>query len=450
MFRLAAGLGGLGAGSALSAAIAACGPFVAGGGQGKSAGAATCRSRLEFLSPFASATVQYQGFSHVATAFAQQRAACAVEIVPVTGGANAVAEKLATTLAGGSPPALTVLPPSNVTTWSARGLIVAVDDLFKRDRLSSADFPGPLWKQMNYGSKVWFMPLFVNPDFVLHWNKAHFRAAGLNPERGPETIAELERLIQVLTRREGDELVQVGMHTWDLYGHANTIQTWGYAFGGAFHDAQKDEMTFTHPRILRATEWYTGWAHRLGVDRANRLRRAATVPAGVHFFGSGRFSIHVLAPPGLRGVQQHEPTMEIGAGLMPAEAPGRPGAVALGGQNIGAVPGPTREEAWDFMKYIGASEEGTAIIARQTGIPGWLKSPGLAELSKDPLQKAYVDGVRRAQHVQLGFLAPVAINYAPLQEVIDGKRGVRDALETINQQTNQAIKELKEQLSRRS
>jgi hypothetical protein len=98
------------------------------------------------------------------------------------------------------------------------------------------------------------------------------------------------------------------------------------------------------------------------------------------------------------------------------------------------------------MKFIGASEEGTSIIARQTGIPGWLRSPGLAELAKDPLQKAYVDGVRRAQYVQLGFFAPVAINYQPLQEVIDGKRGVRDALETINRQANQAIKELKAQL----
>lgn len=426
--------------------LAACGALGAPAGRSGAASAAACRSRLEFFTPFAAGTVPYQGFQQVADAFARGRPGCAVEQVPVAGDADAVAEKLATTLAGGAPPALTVLPPANVTTWSAKGLIAPVDDLFKRDRLNSADFPAPLWKQMSYQGKVWFMPLFVNPDFVLHWNKQHFQEAGLDAEKRPETIAELDSMIQLLTREQAGELMQVGMQTWDLFGHANTIQTWGYAFGGSFYDEAKDELTFTHPRVQRGTEWYTGWAHRLGVERVMRLRQAAALPGGVHFFASNRFSIHVLTPPGLRAVQQYDPAIQIGAGPIPAEAPGKPGAVALGGHNVGAVPGPKREEAWDFMKFIGASGEGTSIIARQAGIPGWLRSPGLVELAKDPLQKAYVDGVRRAQYVQLGFFAPVAINYQPLQEVIDGKRGVRDALETINRQANQAIKELRAQL----
>ena len=58
--------------------------------------------------------------------------------------------------------------------------------------------------------------------------------------------------------------------------------------------------------------------------------------------------------------------------------------------------------AWQLVKYLGADDVETATVARTMVVPGWLKSPGLAELSKDPLQKAYVDGLRRAR-VDLPF-----------------------------------------------
>jgi multiple sugar transport system substrate-binding protein len=431
-----------GAGGGLLAACAAGGD-APGGAQ-----SATCRSRLEFYTPFAATTVQYQGFQDVIAAFGRQRSGCTVEQVPLTGGAGGVTEKLTAALAAGTPPSLVVLGgPGNVATWSARGLIAPVDDLFKRDRLNSADFPVPLWKPMNHQGKVWFLPLFANADFVLHWNKQHFREVGLNPDKGSETVADLDTTIQRLIREQGGELTQIGMQPWDIYGLGNTLQAWGYAFGGSFFDEARNELTFNHPRILRAVEWFTGWAHRLGVDRVTRLRQAAAVP-GVHVFGSGRVSIAPMTSPGLRAVQQHDPAIQIGAGLMPGEAPGKPGTVSVGGQMISAVPGDRRLEAWDFMRFIGASEEGTSIMAQQAGIPGWLKSPGLAELSKDPLQKAYVDGLRRAQSVQLGYYAPFTLNLAPIQEVIDGKRAVRDALEAVNREANQSLKDLRAQLGK--
>jgi multiple sugar transport system substrate-binding protein len=437
--QIAAGMAGV-----LPAACAAGGS----GGTGGSQAATACQSKLEFYTSFANTTVQYQGFQQVIDAFAGQRSGCSVEQVPQA-GADGVSQKLTAALAGGTPPALVVMGgPGGVTTWSARGLIAPIDDLFKRDKLSGADFPAPLWKPMNHGGKVWFMPLFANADFVLHWNKQHFREAGLNPEKGPETIADLDKAIQQLTRDQGGDLVQLGMIPWDVYGLGNTIQAWGYAFGGTFYDDAKDELTFTHPRIQRAVEWYTDWARRVGVDRVAKLRQSIAVPAGVPVFASGRISIAPTTSPNLRAAQQHDPQLQIGAGLMPGEAPGKPGTVTVGGQMIAAVPGTKRLEAWDFMKFIGASDEGTSIMARVAGLPGWLKSPGLTDLSKDPLQKAYVDALRRAQSVQLGYYAPFALNLAPIQEVIDGKRGVRDALDAVNREANQALKDLRAQLKK--
>ncbi|MBI3974247.1 MAG: extracellular solute-binding protein [Chloroflexi bacterium] len=432
-----------GAGAAL---LAACTPGAA-STEGRQTAASACRSTLEFYTPFASTTVQYQGFQEVITAFMRQRSGCSVEQVPQA-GAGGVQEKLTAALAGGDPPALTVMPPGNVSTWSARGLIAPVDDLFKRDRLNGGDFPVPLWKPMSHRGKVWFLPLFANADFVLHWNKGHFREAGLNPDKAPETIADLDKVIPQLTQEQSGDLVRLGMQPWDIYGLGNTIQAWGYAFGGVFYDEAKEVLTFTHPRIQRAVEWYTGWARRLSVDRVARLRQSAAPPPGAHFFATGRISIAPMTSPALRATLRHDPALQIGAGPMPGEPPGKTGTVTIGGQMISAVPGAKRVEAWDFMKFIGASDEGTSIMARTAGIPGWLKSPGLSEVAKDPLQKAYVDGLRRAQSVQLGYYAPFALNLTPIQEVIDGKRGVRDALEAINREANQSLTELRRQLGK--
>lgn len=416
-----------------AAALGACAAPSA-GGQAMVAPVPSCAQQIEIWSAFGSGSVQANAMLQLAKDFAQGKAGCSVSVVQVP---TNLSEKLTAALAGGSQPATATLAPSSVTTWSTGGLIQAVDDLFKRDNLNKADFPPPLWEQMNYGGKTWFLPLYANADFILHWNKGHFREAGLDPEKGPLTIAELDPLIPTLTVEQNGNLTRVGMEPWNIYGDGNTIEGWGFAFGGAFKDEAKDQLTFNNPRIQRAVEWYTGWAARLGAARVATMETTLT-PSGGVFFASNRLSIAPLTSPSLRFVQKFDPSIEIGAGLMPGEAPGKPGEVAVGGWATAVITGTKQREAgWQLVKYIGADTEGTLTVARIMGLPGWLKSPGLAELAKDPLQKAYVDGIKRAQYPQVGFFSPAGYDLSPIQDVLKGKRSAKDALDAINQDANQ-------------
>lgn len=440
-------LTGLAAGATGGAGLAACGVTGAGSGQpaASSAPAAGCSERLEIWSAFAASTVQADAMNQLAKDFAQGKSGCAVDVIVV---AADLVQKLTATIAAGSSPASATHSPSQVTSWSAQGLIQEVDDLFKRDKLSSGDFPAPLWKNMNFGGKTWFLPLYANADFVLHWNKGHFRQVGLDAEKGPQTIEELDKMIPQLTREQGGDLERLGMEPWNMYGLGNTIQGWGFAFGGSFKDEAKDELTFNHPRIQRAVEWFTGWARRIGAERVAKMEAALTPPGG-NFFSSNKLSIHPLTSPQLRFVQKHDPSIEIGAGVLPGEAPGQPGAIAIGGWATAVIAGTKqREAAWQLVKYLGADDVGTSTVARIMGLPGWLRSPGLAELSKDPLQKAYVDGLKRAQFPQLGFYSAGGWDLNPIQEVIEGKRSVKDALDAINREANQRYVDWKRQVKR--
>ena len=422
----------------LPVVVAACGsPAATTGGQSP----VGCRSRIEYFCRLR----PDQGVNpFILPAFASAIPSCALEVTTIP--SVDLQAKLLTAVVAGTPPAVVDLPPGWTKQLQAAGLLAGVEDLFKRDKLSKDDFARGLWEQMSFLGKVWFMPgQQTNADFVLFWNKAHFREAGLDPEKGPATIAELDAMLPKLTRQTGGEFERVGMVPWDLYGHGNTIQAWGRAFGAEFFDERKDEPTFTHPRVQRAVEWYTGWAKRLDAARVIAFRGSVTPPGSVHWFGSGRFGLHTLVASALAGVRQFSPTMEIGAGPMPGDAPGKPGTVSVGGWAVGAVPSPKREEAWEFMRFFGASPEGTNAVARFGDIPGWLKAPGLVELSKDPLSKAFVEGLRRAEFPQLGFYTPGGWDANPIQDIIDGKRGVREVLEQINTEANRRHAEWKSQ-----
>jgi ABC-type glycerol-3-phosphate transport system substrate-binding protein len=219
--------------------------------------------------------------------------------------------------------------------------------------------------------------------------------------------------------------------------------------GGSFYDERRDELTFTHPRVLRAVEWMADWARRLNYDRVQQFQQSVAVQ-GVPFFGTGRLSIAPLVSVHLRDTLKNDPSMQIGAGPMPGEAPGKPGAVAMGGWVVGALAGgKQRDEAWDALKHIGVSDDGTMAIARRGGIPGYLKSPGLTELAKDPLFKQYVDGVRRAEFVQVGFYTPGGWSSAAIQEAVEGKRGVREALEDIQRDATQRYADWKARNNKR-
>jgi multiple sugar transport system substrate-binding protein len=381
---------------------------------------------------------------------AKQRACSVTSLDQADDAQGTVQTKLTTALAGGAPPDITGLSPSRFRTWTDAGLITDVDSYAKREKLGSADFPPALWASMSYGGKVRALPFRANPDFVMHWYKPLFQEVGLPVDKGPQTIADVDRMIPMLTRESGGRLLQVGMQPWDFYGTGgNTINAWARAFGGSFYDEAKDQLTFNHPRIIRAVEWYVGWAQRIGADKVTALTNEATNGnASIPFFVSRKWAMHPLTPSALQALKKADPSLTtpdlIGAGPMPFEAPGKLGEVTIGGWGIAAVMGSKQvDAAWEFIKYCGASVDGTLIIARTNGLPGWLKSPGLDEIAKDPLQKPYIDGIRRAEFAQFGYYVPTSPNFAPLDEAIAGKRTARDALEAMQREASVLYDEYK-------
>jgi hypothetical protein len=62
--------------------------------------------------------------------------------------------------------------------------------------------------------------------------------------------------------------------------------------------------------------------------------------------------------------------------------------------------------------------------------------------------KAYVDRLRRAEFPQVSFYMPGGWSTNPVQAIVDGKRGVREVLDEINQGANRRHSEWKSRTKR--
>lgn len=368
---------------------------------------------------------------------------CRVQVIDR--GAVDLSEKVVTMTAGGAAPVATMAPAGNVTAWAARKLIDPVDDLFKRDKLTGSDFHPPVWEMMSWQKKVWLMPMMVDANFPFFWNKAALREVGINPDRPPATVEELDRAGQQMNRVNNGQVERLAFAPWDWYGLNNSFLTASCMFGARFHDAATDKMAFNHPQAVKALEWMSGWAQRLNWRQVMQQFQVPTGNPWLRPLAEGTLAFHPMVTQSVPQVRAANQNVQLGYGPLPASAPGIPGAVWVGAWSVAAAPGTNRrEDAWELMRFIGASPEGTLAVATHIGgLPAYTKSPGLDYLAKDPDMVAHVDAVKRARFLRPEFHAPMSISYAPLNDVLDGKRAAREVLDEINVQAQRQLDEFR-------
>src|SRR5690606_387759 len=122
-----------------------------------------------------------------------------------------------------------------------------------------------------WNGEVWALPLYVDSNFGLTYNRDMLDATGIEP---PKTIAELDEANLKLAELTSDgALTRIGLIPWDVHGYGNSIYTWGWAFGGSFYDPEEQRITANDSRVVEAVEWMGSLADRFGFDVVNDLLR---------------------------------------------------------------------------------------------------------------------------------------------------------------------------------
>ena len=181
-----------------------------------------------------------------------------------------VDQKMMLATAGGVPPDIAGLWDLNLPSFSENNALLPLDRLAREAGLREEDYNPVFWKLCRYRGHLWALP--STPSVVaLHWNKRMFREAGLDPERPPRTLAELESFNEKLTRKHPDgSLAQIGHMPQEPGWWLPDFPSW---FGGASWDGG-GRLLLEAASGRAFFNWLESYPARFGGPELFRLRGA--------------------------------------------------------------------------------------------------------------------------------------------------------------------------------
>jgi multiple sugar transport system substrate-binding protein len=142
--------------------------------------------------------------------------------------------------------------------------------------ITRASYKTAYWNACNYDGHLY--ALVSTPGAVaLLYNRLTFeaaaselRAAGLDPNRPPRTLAELDAYADVLTKHDATgRVTRAGYFPMEPTWYVPYIWMW---FGGEIWDARTEKFNLTSPEVVAAFDWVAGYTRKLGKDAAIEFR----------------------------------------------------------------------------------------------------------------------------------------------------------------------------------
>lgn len=323
-------------------------------------------------------------------------------------------EKILTSTAAGAPPDLCSLDTSLMAQLAPQGVLTPMEDFMAEvPALAKELFYPHVWNMVEMDGHMWGVPTSADV-YCLLWNKTLFRKAGLDPERPPQTIAELQEYAAKLTvRSESGQITQMGLLPWLPW---DLTHLWGSVFGGKFYDAAADRFVMgTDPGAIAGIRFQAEFVRNPG-DKAERpwASDAGDVQT---FFGSrgeymsanspfyaGRVAMITDGEWQPTFVKKYAPNLDWGVAPLP-EAPGvgPVGYCPVGMVDVIPSTSPNKEAAKKFLRwfYTPRPNGGTSPVSDYChmvhNVPTRVAEANQERFLGDPKFKVFVDQMTREQ-----------------------------------------------------
>ena len=286
--------------------------------------------------------------------------------------ASQVDRKSMLAIVGGCPPDVIGLWATNVQPFASAGALMPLDELMAAAGLDPARYIPQYLQLGRFDGRIYALPT-TPASVALFYNKDHFEAkakelieAGLDPQRPPRTIEELDRYADVLNvfdEEDGSPLIMGFLPTEPGWWNA----MWGYYFGGSLYDEHSGQVTPDHPASIRAMLWIKRYAEKYGRDTLLQFRSGfGNFDSPNNAFIEGKVSMEMQGVWFPNFIRRHRPHMHFGVAPFPAAA-GVPGPCSFLDADVIAIPRGCRhpEAAWTFIQF--AQTRGLEILCRLQG-----------------------------------------------------------------------------------
>ena len=348
-----------------------------------------------------------------------------IRINPVfTSNDLATSQKFFTAVASGAPPDVIFVDGPQVAPWAEWGALVPLDPYLEAAGIKPQDYFDPCWQQCSYEGKTWALTYCADPNFGFVWSRQAFREAGLDPDRPPTTIEELDEMAEALTRRgPGGELESIGLIPWAQYGPANSMFTWGWAFGGEFYDPETRTVTADHPDVVRALAWMISYCDRFDVRRISALEAGFGTQEQDPFY-TGLMAMRCLHIGGIVDIGKYAPDLDWAVSFLPApEEGGEPRSSWVGGWCMSIPEGCAHpDEAFELIRWMCHDPAGTTAAGEASGLfPGMATSPYFDQVRDEPHYGAFLDIIEETRH-QRPVMPSQAFLMRELARAVDAAR----------------------------
>ena len=292
-----------------------------------------------------------------------------VRILPV----SQIDVKLMLATAGGNPPDLAGLWSFSVPDFAEKGALTPIDGALRRKGISQDTFIPVFWDLCGNRGFQWAVPT-TPASLALHYNRAIFRDAGLDPDKPPQSLAELEAMNEKLTLVEitrTGQVVRVAYgqltpaekqaRTFSIVrvGHLPQEPGWwldmmGVWFGGSLYDGNR-RITADAPGNLAAFRWFRDTAEKYGIENLrNYGASGGNFASPQNPFLSGRVAMELQGVWMYNFIEKYAPDLDWGVAPFPAVDPVTGKDTTIVECDVLVIPrgAPHAAEAFEFMAYL--------------------------------------------------------------------------------------------------
>ena len=308
-----------------------------------------------------------------------------LQIVPTA----ELVQKYATAAAGGAAPDALSLDLIYTPSFAAAGQLEDITDLAKSlpyfDKLSPAHVKTGTYKDRIYG-----LPYSADSS-VLIWNKKLFRQAGLDPDKGPTTWAEIATAAEKVAALGGDTK---GFYFSGACGGCNifTFTPLIWASGGDILTEDGSKATLDTPQMRDAIAFYRDMVKK------GLVPEGARTDTGSNFFAAFARGNIGLAPSGafaIGALNTQFPDIDYGVTFLPGKTGGW--SSFAGGDNFVVTKGTTKLKAIKAFLDFSYSLEGQTLLARYGSLPVRSDISGEALKDLDPRYKIAAEAMEKGR-----------------------------------------------------
>ncbi len=331
------------------------------------------------------------------------------------------------------------------------GIFVPIESLVKGPEFQPDDYIEGVANYYKFNGQFFSMP-WNSSNPILYYNKDMFRAAGLDPEKPPETFEEmLEYCDAIVSGGVAKNCVSWPLHSWFFEQWMANMGA-ELANNGNGRDARATEVYLTSDAAKEIVSWWKEMYDRGFYAYSGKLEDWDGADA---IFVSGQAAMEVTSTSDVVQRQRDaaEQGFELGTGYLPYPAHSERQGVIVGGASLwltGGHPDEEMQAAKDFVIWFTNTEnavrwhKGTGYFPIRKSSVDVLEVENWFELN--PAYRAAFDQLlstkptRATQGAVIGAFPEVrTIIEQAIEKVLAGEASVEDALQEAKVAADKAI-----------